>query len=83
MAILDADCEEEIALDTDVDDDDLDCVSMADSVVSSSADSVASVSACSISVVDMGRHSAEIYCSIANFLLSKNQFIIRWGRGLG
>ena len=47
MAMLDADCEEEIALDTDVDDD-LDCVSMADSAVSSSADSVASVSACSI-----------------------------------
>ena len=70
MALLDADCEEEIALDTDVDDDDLDCVSMADSVVSSSADSVASVSACSISVVDMGRHSVEIYCTrIANFLL--------------
>jgi len=54
VAMLDADCEEEIALDTDVDEDD-DGVSMADSAVSCSADSVASVSACSISVVDMFR----------------------------
>ena len=50
--MLDADCEEEIALDTDVDED-FDCVSMADSAVSSSAESVASVSACSISIVDL------------------------------
>ena len=53
--MLDADCEEEIALDTDVDED-FDCVSMADSAVSSSAESVASVSACSISVVDLVSH---------------------------
>ena len=66
MALLDADCEEEIALDTDVDDD-LDCVSMADSAVSSSADSVASVSACSIPVVDMGSHSVDILYSTVHF----------------
>jgi len=56
VAMLDADCEEEIALDTDVDED-FDCISMADSAVSSSAESVTSVSACSISVVDLFRDS--------------------------
>ena len=64
--MLDADCEEEIALDTDVDDD-LDCVSMADSAVSSSADSVASVSACSIPVVDMGSLSVDVLYSTVHF----------------
>ena len=61
VAMLDADCEEEIALDTDVDDD-FDCVSMADSAVSSSAESVVSVSACSISVVDMVCHYHSTGC---------------------
>ena len=69
--MLDADCEEEIALDTDVDED-FDCVSMADSAVSSSAESVASVSACSISVVDLVSHFIQktfepIFCFICFF----------------
>ena len=59
VAMLDADCEEEIALDTDVDED-FDCISMADSAVSSSAESVASVSACSISIVDLVSDSQHI-----------------------
>ena len=66
VAMLDADCEEEIALDTDVDED-FDCVSMADSAVSSSADSVASVSACSIPVVDMGSNLVDIFYSAVHF----------------
>ena len=75
--MLDADCEEEIALDTDVDEDD-DGVSMADSAVSCSADSVASVSACSISVVDMGRHSVVNSYSTINlfYSLEKVQLLV-------
>ena len=75
--MLDADCEEEIALDTDVDEDD-DGVSMADSAVSCSADSVASVSACSIAVVDMGRHSVVNSYSTINlfYSLEKVQLLV-------
>ena len=67
--MLDADCEEEIALDTDVDED-FDCVSMADSAVSSSAESVASVSACSISVVDLVNHFIQNTCYVTHFLFN-------------